>query len=155
MTEKDKLMTAAEDLGFDECLEPPAIIGLPSGHACQVHAKEGEEGKSFYLDKPSQIQCAAMRAVMYFWKVLRLVEAIVTEDADLNSHVLMRFEAAEVELDLPDEMRGGVVTPVRVVANLILGRLNDEAIQTRGTMGVKDEEEITQKRPLPLPDDLA
>jgi hypothetical protein len=153
MTEKDKLEQAAEDLGFDESIEEPLIIGLPEGHTSQIWAKETDTDKSFFMEKPSQLQCAAMRAALYFWKVLRLVEVIVTEDGGLNSHVHLRFDEVETSLKLPDELRGGVVPPVRVVANLILGQLNDEAIKSRGTMGA-DEEETTQKRKMSLSDEL-
>jgi hypothetical protein len=153
MKEKKKLIEAAEALGFVQTDETPVIPGYPEGYTCQLWAKEQIGGGSkLFLDKPSKIQCAAMRAVLYFWKILRLVEASVAEDSSLDSFLVLRFYKTTMEIKLPDEMAGGVLTPVRVLSNLILGQILDEAIKTRGLM---DEavEEITQVKKMKLPDD--
>jgi len=152
MSEKEKLLEAAEQLKFEVTEEEPAVIGLPAGQTCQCRARIDGDKRTIFVGKPSQIQCAAMRAVLYFWKILRLVEAVATEDEKLNSYIIVRLDGVEdTVLDLPDEMRGGVVTPVRVMGNLILGRLNDDAFKTRGTMG--EVEEVTQRKKFTLPDD--
>jgi len=153
MKEKKKLLEAAEALGFVQTEETPVIPGYPEGYTCQLWAKEQIGGGSkLYLDKPSKIQCAAMRAVLYFWKILRLVEASVAEDSSLDSFLVLRFYKTTMEIKLPDEMAGGVLTPVRVLSNLILGQILDEAIKTRGLMDAQVEE-ITQVKKMQLPDD--
>lgn len=151
MKEKAKLLEAAEKLGFTQVDEEPMIGGLPGGHTAQLWAKEQIGGGSkLYVGKPSKVQCAAMRAILYLWKVLRLVESSVTEDEQLDSHVVLRFYKANVTVKLPDEMSGGVLTPVRVISNLILGQLLDESIDTRGQMDEKVEE-ITQVKKVQVP----
>ena len=153
MKEKEKLIEAAHALGFMETEDRPVIPGYPEGYTCQLWAKEQIGGGSkLFVDKPSKIQCAAMRAVLYLWKILRLVEASVAEDSKLDSHVVLRFYKATVEIGLPDEMAGGVLTPVRVISNLILGQILDDAIKTRGLMD-EQVEEITQVKKIQLPDD--
>jgi hypothetical protein len=153
MKEREKLIEAAGVLGFQETDERPVIPGYPEGYTCQAWAKEKIGGGSnLFLDKPSKIQCAAMRAILYFWKILRLVEASVAEDAKLNSYAVLRFYKSTMEIKLPDEMAGGVLTPVRVLSNLILGQILDEAIKTRGLME-EQVEEITQVKKIQLPDD--
>lgn len=151
MTEKEKLIEAASVLGFDNVDEKPTIMGLPDDHTTQIWVKEQIGGGSkLFLGKPSKVQCAAMRSVLYFWKVLRLVEVAVTEDKELDSYVHLRFYKVNVDVKLPDTLSGGVVTPVRVVSNLILGQLNDYAIQTRGRM-TNETEEVTQVKKIILP----
>ncbi|MBW2262253.1 MAG: hypothetical protein JRG91_09800 [Deltaproteobacteria bacterium] len=153
MKEKEKLIEAAHALGFMETEDRPVIPGYPEDYTCQLWAKEQIGGGSkLFVDKPSKIQCAAMRAVLYLWKVLRLVEVSVAEDSKLDSHVVLRFYKTTVEIDLPDEMAGGVLTPVRVISNLILGQILDDAIKTRGLMD-EQVEEITQVKKIQLPDD--
>lgn len=153
MKEKQKLIDAASTLGFKETEEKPVIPNYPEGYACQIWAKEQIGGGSkLYLDKPSKIQCAAMRAVLYFWKILRLVEASVAETSGLDSFLVLRFYKTTMEIKLPDEMAGGVLTPVRVLSNVIMGQMLDEAIKTRGLMD-EQTEEITQVKKMKLPDD--
>ena len=75
---------------------------------------------------------------------MRIVETILVG--------VLRFYKSTMEIKLPDEMAGGVLTPVRVCSNLILGEILDEAIKTRGLME-EQVEEITQVKKMQLPDD--
>lgn len=142
MKELTKLEQAAETLEFQITSKVPATSPVIGGRTYQVCALDDPFDKKLFLNKPSSLQCQAMRAILYFWKVLRLREAVVYENDEGNPAVKLDFGENRVEVELPSELGMGPVSPVRMIANLVFGKLHDEAIATRGVMASEELDDV-------------
>jgi hypothetical protein len=106
-----------------------------SGQTYQLCAVDDPFKKKLFINNPDKLQCMAMRAMLYFWKILRIREAVVFNDQQGSPVVTLDFgEGVRVQIDLPAELGMTPVSPVRMIANLVFGKLHDEAIATRGVM---------------------
>ncbi len=134
MKELQKLKEAAHALDFSEASRIPPVSPLIGGRTYQICAVDDPFAKKIYFNHPNSIQCQAMRAIIYFWKVLRIREAIVYDYGEKGAAVKLDFGEARMDVELPAEIGVSPVSPVRMVANLVIGKLHDEAIATRGKM---------------------
>jgi hypothetical protein len=134
MKELEKLEQAAESLDFQVTSRIPPVSPLIGGRDYRACAVDDPFAKKLHLNRPDELQCQAMRAVLYFWKVLRIREAVVYVNDAGRPAVVLDFGEAREEVELPEELGHAPVSPVRMISNMVLGKLHDEAIATRGQM---------------------